>query len=185
MKAHLRLIATLFGLFIISACLPAHAQVHRCKDASGRTIYSDAPCTSAQSGTMIERQKTQQEIAEERSQAAEANAQKNRQNAADLQLQIQQSAARPAPAPMATVDKSSSYECRLAQREHETVSNIRSGSQEERRNRINSATQKSNAACGLKTEMIQPPNPVVVVPGRVNMTNGKSCYRRGQMWICN
>ena len=75
---------------IIVACLaisciavPAAAQVHRCKDAAGKTMYSDAPCRADQSGALLERQKSREEILQERLQAAEANERKYRQQAAE------------------------------------------------------------------------------------------------------
>lgn len=198
-------------LAFVVVCTPVAAQVHRCKDAAGKTTYSDAPCGAGQSGVMIEREKNRQEIMEERMQAAEANERRYRQRAADQQMQSQQSTAAPVDRQPAPQDKSSSYECRQAQREHETVSSIRTGTDEERRNRINSSTQKVNAVCGLQTEMIQPPPKIIVAPRPANITNcnsgfcydsqggvyhrngpdfmtspsGKTCHRVGNMWNCN
>ena len=149
--------STISCFALASVCLPAASQVHRCKDSVGKTLYSDAPCGTGQSGAMIERQKSAKEIMEERQLATEANDRKYRERALDPQMQMQQAAVQPlAPEPQKQ-DKSSSYECRQAQRDHETVSLSRTGTDEERRNRINAATQKSNAACDLQTEMIQPP----------------------------
>ncbi len=142
---------------LASVCLPAVSQVHRCKDGLGKTIYSDAPCGNGHSGVMIERQKSIRETMDERNLAAEANERKYRDRFLDQQLQLQQTAVQAADPEPKKQDRSSSYECRQAQREHETVSSIRTGTEEERRNRINAATQKSNVACGLQTEMIQPP----------------------------
>ncbi len=144
-------------LAIACAAIPASAQVHRCKDATGRTIYADVPCAAGQTGAMVERQKSREEILEERLQAAEANERKLRQQANEQESLQRLNPPAPAVQQNAQQDKASSYECRLAQREHETVSSIRSGTEEGRRNRINSSTLKVNTACGLQTEMIQPP----------------------------
>ena len=203
---------------IIIACLaisciavPAAAQVHRCKDAAGKTMYSDAPCRADQSGALLERQKSREEILQERLQAAEANERKYRQQAAERESQSSITANTP-PAPQTVQqDKSSSYECRQAQRDHETVSSIQTGTSEERRNRINASTLKVNATCGLKTEMIQPP-PRFTVPARSALITrcdqgfchddqggvyhrngpnfltgpgGKTCHRAGAVWSCN
>ncbi|MCX7505790.1 DUF4124 domain-containing protein [Delftia tsuruhatensis] len=35
--------------------LPAAAQVYQCKDVSGKLIFSDSPCSSDQSGALIQR----------------------------------------------------------------------------------------------------------------------------------
>lgn len=200
---------------IAAVCLPAVAQVHRCKNAAGKTIYSDTPCASGQSGVMIERQKSNFEIMDERMQAAEANERKYRQRAAEQQTQLQQSAPPPAVRQPDQQSKASSRECQQAQREQETVSSIITGTAEYRRNRFNSATQKTNAACGTQTEMIQPPVQIVApaqkAPGPTNFTNcnagfcydnqggvyhrngpnfmtgpnGRVCHRAGNMWNCN
>ena len=203
---------------IITACLaisciavPAAAQVHRCKDAVGKTIYSDTPCMAGQSGALLERQKSREEILEERLQAAEANERKYRQQAAERESQSRIAADTP-PAPQSVQqDKSSSYECRKAQQDHETISSIRTGTAEERRNRINSSTIKVNTTCGTRTEMIQPP-PRFTVPARnafithcdqgfchdnqggvyhrngpdfLTGPNGQTCHRAGAVWNCN
>ena len=75
------------------------AQVHKCKDAAGKTIYTDAPCTAGQSGGMIERQRTQSEIYQERIQAAEANERKYRSQAATRDAQMLEQQQRQALAP--------------------------------------------------------------------------------------
>ena len=200
---------------IVAVCVPAVAQVHRCKDVAGKTIYSDTPCATGQAGMMIERQKSRVEILEERLQAAESNERKYRERALEQQMQSQQSASQAAARQPEQKDKSLSYECRQAQREHETVSSIRTGTDEERRNRINSATQKTNASCGLQTEMLQPPAKIIVPahvdprpaiftncnagfcydnkggvyhrngPNFMTGPNGRVCHRAGNMWNCN
>ena len=64
---------------------PSDAQVNRCKDASGKTIYSDKPCDTGQTGRQIERQRTQAEIYQERAQAYNAEARKQQRNLAEQQ----------------------------------------------------------------------------------------------------
>lgn len=202
-------------LAVACAAAPAAAQVNRCTDAAGKTLYSDAPCVAGQSGALVEGRKSREEILEERLQAAQANERKYRQQAAERAQQQSTAASTPAAAPSAPADKSASYECRQAQQDHETVSSIRSGSDDERRNRINASAIKLNLACDLKTEMIQPP-PVFVAPARIIkrapghipcdqgfcpdlpgavypktgpgllvMPGGKNCYRTGTALTCN
>lgn len=206
----------------IAACLaiactgiPAAAQVHRCKDSAGRTIYSDAACLAGQSGVLVERQKSREEILQERLQAAEANERKYRLQAVELESQASISTSTPTAQQSVQQDRSSSYECRQAQRDHETVSSIRTGTTEERRNRINSSTIKVNTVCGMQTEMIQPP-PRFAAPARsagggalithcdqgfchdnqggvyhrngpnfLTGPGGQTCHRAGAMWNCN
>ena len=207
---------------IITACLvisciavPAAAQVHRCKDSAGKTIYSDAPCLAGQSGVLVEPKKAREEILQERLQAAEANERKYRQQAAERESQQRIIADTP-PAPQSVQqDKSASYACRQAQRDHETISSIRTGDDDALRNRINASIIKVNAACGLQTELIQSP-PRFIVPernvkraatftrcdqalchdsqGGVYRRNGsdvligpggQTCRRAGTAWNCN
>lgn len=54
----------------------ANAQVHRCKDATGKLIFSDRPCDVGQSGGQVLRKRTQEEILQEREQAYEAESRK-------------------------------------------------------------------------------------------------------------
>lgn len=54
----------------------ANAQVHRCKDATGKLILSDRPCDVGQSGGQVLRKRTQAEILQEREQAYEAESRK-------------------------------------------------------------------------------------------------------------
>ena len=159
------------------------AQVHKCKDAAGKTIYTDAPCTAGQSGGMIERQRTQSEIYQERIQAAEANERKYRSQAAtrDAQMleQQQRQALAPAGGQVVVQDKASSRECKEAQKELEFVSSIRTIPQDEKRMRTNAAIARVNASCGSNTQLMQEPPKVIVRPLRAtNITNCNSgfCY---------
>ena len=159
------------------------AQVHKCKDAAGKTIYTDAPCTAGQSGGMIERQRTQSEIYRERMQAEEANERKYRSQAAtrDAQMleQQQRQASAPAGGQVVVQDKASSRECKEAQKELEFVSSIRTIPQDEKRMRTNAAIARVNASCGSNTQLMQEPPKVIVRPHRAtNITNCNSgfCY---------
>ena len=202
-------------LAIACTAAPASAQVYRCNDAAGKTIYSDAPCPAGQSGALVESRKSREEILEERLQAAEANERKYRQQAAEREQQQEMRAKAAVSEPSVPQDKSASLACRQAQRDHETVSSSRSGTEEERRNRINASTVNVNAACDMQTEMIQPPplfvaparqrrravgnshcdrgfcddNPGAVHkktgPGLLVMPGGKTCYRAGGTLTCN
>lgn len=86
-----RLVATLAFATAFLANF-AHAQVHRCQDASGRLVYSDRPCNQGQQGEQIERRKSQAEIAREREQAYNAELHKQQRNMAERQREaIEQS----------------------------------------------------------------------------------------------
>ncbi len=65
------------------AALSASAQVHRCKDAAGKIIYSDQPCATGQVGGQIERQRSRAEIIQERDQAYDAELRKQERRLAE------------------------------------------------------------------------------------------------------
>jgi hypothetical protein len=115
------------------------------------------------------------------------------------------------PSQQASADKSNSYECRLAQKNHETTASSASNS----KSIINASTMKVNAACGLSTEMIQEPprkrqlnnqanNPTTIThcnsgfcydnlggvyhrngPNFMTGPNGQACHGAGTAWNCN
>ena len=208
----MRWISAVACLAVAGMCLPVEAQVHRCKDAAGKTIYSDAPCTSGQTGQLIEREKSREQILEERLQAAQANERKYRMQDAEQSSKIyeQQRQSRPLNTqPPVRQNLASSRECKAAQKELEFVSSIRTLPQNEKRLRTNAAITNVNASCGSKTELMQEPPKVIVRPTNIThcdpgfcydnnggvyhkagpdvMTgpNGRTCHRTGSMWNCN
>ena len=50
----------------------AHAQVWRCTDAAGKTVYADAPCPSGERATLVAPPRTPAQIEEERRAAEQA-----------------------------------------------------------------------------------------------------------------
>lgn len=171
--------------------VPASAQVHRCKDASGKLTYSDQPCVAGQSGGVIERQKSREQILEERLQAAEANERKYRAQDAERERQMfeqrQQQRRQPAPshsAQAATQDKSSSRECKEALKKLEFISSIRATPKNESRLRMNAAIVNVNASCGTNTPLMQEP-PKVIDHSVVTDQHGRSCSVFGGGAVCN
>jgi len=147
--------------------MTAQAQVIKCTNpATGQATYSDQPCENGKPGKLVEQRKSQEEIMAERVQAAEANERKYRNRLVEMQIEQQAVRHSPMVEQQFVADKSSSYECRQAQKDHETVSSTRTGTEEERRNRINSSTVKVNAICGTKTELMQAPVRAVIIKNR-------------------
>ncbi|MET4580290.1 DUF4124 domain-containing protein [Ottowia thiooxydans] len=69
-------------MFVTLASSTSHAQVHRCKGADGKTVYSDAPCASSNSGgvvrlhdnvieTQMDRERNERYLLEHRRQSTE------------------------------------------------------------------------------------------------------------------
>lgn len=205
-----RPIAALIAVSVLA--MPAGAQVHRCKDASGKFTYSDRACDTTHSGGVIELKKSRESILEERLQAAEANERKyraqdaERQQRAFEQQQAQPRAVANQPAPRNLAE---SRECKDAQKDLEIVSTIMTLSQNDKRMRTNAAITKVNASCGSNTALMQEPPKIIVHPTIIThcdpgfcydnqggvfhkagpdfMTgpNGRTCHRAGSMWNCN
>jgi len=70
--------------------LAASAQVHRCKDSTGKLMFSDRPCDIGQSGEQIIRKPSPAEIRREREQALEAEARKQDQRLAEQERELLQ-----------------------------------------------------------------------------------------------
>lgn len=152
------------------AAFAAQSQVIKCTDPrTGRVTFSDSPCEVGQKGVEVLPRRTPEEIEQDRQRADEANARRAREQAEDRQRAADQAAATaaamPPPSPQPT-SQANSNACVQAQRELDMVAGSTTGNEEYRRNRINAATVRVNAACGLQTEMIQPPSTVVVPPRR-------------------
>lgn len=152
-----------FSLIALMA-MAAQSQVIRCTNPkTGQVTYSDQQCESGRSGVLVERRKSYEEIMTERLQAAEANEQKYRHRLAEMEVQQRAAPQAPLFSQQSPPDKSASYECRQVQKDHETISSIRTGTEEERRNRINASIVKVNATCGMQTELVRAPvRPVLI-----------------------
>lgn len=182
--------AAVAAFIFLGFSIPALAQVYQCKDASGHMNFSDRPCTSNQSGGLIERRRTDAEIYRERMQAAEANERKYQQRAAETQQQQmemqqrmlnQQTHAFQQTPP----NPSTTQACKEARKELEFVSSIRTISQDEKRMRTNAAITAVNASCGTTTELMQEPPKVIVSPHAYDQSphptvigrcNGRNCF---------
>lgn len=139
------------------------AQVVKCTNPKTGTVsYSSTPCEGGYVSKLVEDRKSSEELMAERLRAAEANERKYRSHLVELEnRKIEQRA--PVPAQQGYANPSPSYECLRVQRDHETISSIRTGSDEERRNRINASIVKVNVTCGVQTELIQPPTRPVIL----------------------
>ncbi len=128
------------------AALSVNAQVHRCKDATGKTFYSDRTCEAGQTGQMIERPRTHGEIMQERQMAAEANERKYERRYADQGLQPP-----PVPAPQVAAPANPPvhpYLCRKAKEEMELAMSLRTLTPAQKRMRLDEERVKVAAACG-------------------------------------
>lgn len=152
--APLRGLALALGLLL--AATAAQAQVVRCTDArTGKVTYTDVGCDVGQRSTQVEARKTEQELANEREQAAEALEQKRlRQEAkaeADqrqlereaLQAQRDQNRQRPA----SSADFANSRACADARRALNAAASYLARTPEEQATRIDAAQQQMDFAC--------------------------------------
>lgn len=134
----------------------AHAQVWRCIDAAGKTVYADAPCPSGERATLVAPPRSPAQIEEERRAAEQARMRLAReQDAAREALQAERAAA-PPPSPP---ERSQSSECLAAKKELDFVSSIRTLGDDEKRARMNAQIAAMNAACGTKMDLLSDPPP--------------------------
>ncbi|KAB7773694.1 DUF4124 domain-containing protein [Xanthomonas sontii] len=203
----------IFTAGIALSVFSVQAQVYRCAEKSGKTTYSDLPCPANQPGELLERQRSQDEIAGERDQAAQANQRKYQDRAAEREAQAFQDRQRSTTAVStqgrAQAAAADTPACRAAQKELDFVSSIRTLSLDERRIRTNAAIVQVNASCGTTTPLMQEPPKVIAAPvspitrcdagfcydetGAIYKKSGpdtivgptgRSCNRSGGTWIC-
>lgn len=92
-----------FFFVIALAATTVSAQVHRCKDATGKQVFSDRPCAAGQTGELVQRERTQDEILQEREQAFNAEVRKQDKRLAEQDrewAEQQRRALQPQPAPV-------------------------------------------------------------------------------------
>lgn len=170
-----QLIAIVIGTVVTAT---AQAQVHRCTNAAGQSVYTDVPCPEGQTSKLIERQKSAAEIAQERANAEAATERKYRAQSAE-RAQHDASTSSPSPAPTSTntpASLASTPACKNAQKEMEFVSSIRTLSQDEKRMRTNAAITSVNAACGTNTPLMQEPPKVIVKNPVITHCDSGFCY---------
>lgn len=182
--------AVLFALGVTLAT-GAQAQVFKCPGPGGKMIYADRPCDQGHGVTMLERERTFEDIAAERAVAADAEQRKYRarQDAREQQmvehqmrLSSQQAAARN---PTPTSAPGDSPACKAARKELDFVSSIRTVSQDEKRLRTNAAISNVNAACGSNTQLMQEPVKIINKPGHFVDQHGRSCVAHGNFAQCH
>lgn len=145
-------------LLALGSCLAvtASAQVWRCTDAAGKTVYADAPCPSGQSARLVESARTPAQVEADARAAEAARARLEREQAASRAAEAERRAAEAAPMPP---DRSQSTECRAAKKELDFVSSIRTLPDEEKRARMNAQIAAMNAACGTQMDLLPDPPP--------------------------
>lgn len=184
---------------------PSHAQVYRCKDASGKTIYSDKPCDTGQTGRQIERQRTQAEIYQERAQAYNAEARKQQRNLAEQQREWEDQSRRAPQYQQAPVVRHSGNDWAQRKALENAATSARSitnnggkwdGAAQAARAREREEESRRRAA--------QAPKPTNITncgggfchdnqggvyhrvgPDFMTGPNGQACHRAGDFWNCN
>lgn len=138
-----------------------HAQVWRCTDAAGKTVYADAPCANGERATLVAPARTPAQIEDERRAAEQARTRLAREQDAAREAQQAERAAAPPPSPP---DRSQSSECLAAKKELDFVASIRTLGDDEKRARMNAQIAAMNAACGTKMDLLPDPPPPAPPP---------------------
>ena len=195
------------------AAMSAGAQVHRCKDATGKLMFSDRPCDVGQTGGQIMRQRSEDEIYQERMNAAEAQERKQLRREMEAEQAARQAPPPPSVAPVQSAQSVNPFQCRKAKEELDLAMSLRTLSPEEKRIRVNGEQAKVAAACGTPPpEKLAAPAPAAkkAPPPFGNITrcepgfcfdihgrpyprngqdflvapDGRACHRAGPNWIC-
>lgn len=175
----------------------ASAQVHRCKDATGKTIYSDQPCAAGQVGGQIERQRTRAEIMQEREQAYEAELRKQDRKLAEQERARAQQPRGGQPMPTAPVQQVEGWQERKDRENAATSarsimnnggrwdSNAEAARKEEARRRAAAAppiiTHCDPGFCYDNNGGVYHKSG----PNFMTGPNGRTCHSVGTMWNCN
>lgn len=183
-------------LVFFAALAPAYAQVFKCTSSAGHVSYSDQPCSHGHSGALLARERSWQDIVQERHTAAQAEMRKERGRAAERQRRLQEDEQRRARQLQASAQqaprlKADTPECRAAKKDLDFVASIQTLRDGEKRARMNSATVAVNVACGLDMPLEressgarpyarpQPTNITHCVPGFCYDNLGTAYHRQG------
>lgn len=188
----MRNVVLYLALAVAAFAAPTQAQVFKCAGPAGSPTYSDRPCDQGRGMVLMQRERSWQELADERAIAAEAQERKYRARRDERERQMmehqmrlsQQRASQFAHPPR---NRGATPECTAAKKELEFVSSIRTVSQDEKRMRTNAAISNVNAACGSNTPLMQEPPRIYVDSdgGSFIDQNGRSCSASGGMAICH
>ncbi|MGF6211761.1 DUF4124 domain-containing protein [Comamonas sp. 4034] len=182
----------------------SYAQVYKCKDPSGQLLLSDKPCAS---GELLQQKRSAEENLQDDLRAQEANRQKQERRAKEAYREAQRYGRQaPAYAQGSQSNPQDSEDCRLAQRDLDFARSSIARNANEKRDQVNAAIAKSNAACGSNTGVIQPPAraPTITMAscsqmgcydasglfytrGAENLLlapNGGTCTGSGFVWTC-
>lgn len=196
--------AALFFILAITSSVVT-AQVHRCKDAAGKVVFSDRPCAEGQTGGLIQRERTREEILQEREQALDAELRKQDRRMTEQEREFaeqQRRAMQPQTAPVVR-HSGNDWQKRneLRNAEVSATSIMNNGGKWDRRAEAERARERREAA--LRNPPT-PPSPTNITrcsggfcydnlgnqyhpAGQNFMTgpNGKACHRNGDFWHCN
>ena len=145
------------GFFAATLLCPiSHAQVFKCQDAYGKTVYTDGACASHQRSPQIEAARSPADIAADQQRSQEA-LQRKQQARAEAQAQALAAPSGNQAQPLHPVAPMSSDACIAAQNDLTLASGRIYRTPEERRGSLNALIARSNAACGSNPPLVQAP----------------------------
>jgi hypothetical protein len=196
--------AIFFSILALIAAT-AGAQVHRCKDATEKLVFSDRPCTAGQTSELIQRERSQEAILQEREQAFNAEARKQDRRISEQErewTEQQRRALQLQPAPMVR-HSGNDWQKRndLRNAEVSATSITNNGGKWDKRAEAERARER------LEEARRNPPPPIPPTnitncnggfcqdnqggtyhrngPDFMTGPNGQACHRAGNMWHCN
>lgn len=184
------------GFFAVSAS----AQVHRCKDVTGKLVFSDRPCESGQTGGQIKRAPTREEILQERAQANDAEARKQDRRMAESERDWEDSRRRGATPAALNAPGQPVNDWQSRKDRDNAATSARSISNDGGRWDRGAEAERKEAA---KRKAEQIPASTIshcdagfcydnkggtyhkVGPDLMSGPNGKTCQKSANVWICN
>lgn len=152
----MRITNFLFVAAGLLASITVHAQVHRCKDATGKLIFSDKPCADSAAGGLVQRARTQEEIRIERETALDAEARKQNRRMAE-QGRAWEGRAAPLVAAHPQGPAVNAWACRKAKDNYATTAGGTFRNTLEKAKTLQEEEQRVNKACGTNsTEYADP-----------------------------
>lgn len=181
------------------------AQVHKCKDTTGKTTYTDAPCATGSVGGMIQRERTIEEKMQEREDAYNAELRKQERRFAEQErewVEQQRRGMQPQSAPSVR-HSGNSWSAQNALRNAEVsassitnnggrwdktagIRRTKEGREEARQEAVSSPRPTNFTNCnGGFCHDNQGSVYHRVSPDFMTGPNGRACHRAGTMWNCN
>ena len=152
-----KLVFFLFS-FLATVVTSANAQVYKCS-INGRTIFSDSPCQTGATGSLIQEKKTPEQIYQERLQALEAENRKLQQQALRQEQQLNEQLTRPQPTQAPQAQSGIRYDVSISEQTRRC---------DMEKNTLTNKNRREGAECLKLRSMLNMPEPTKIIINNQN-----------------